>query len=174
VGQSLYAVVEATGGDPLLFRKGSLIGMEPFSKRHRKTLNERLSTDVAKPPSDSTFRLLLAQLDVEGFESLLLQRVASPARKRPSKPWSVMAVMQHPDTCRRCGTLLQGVNPAPAPPCRRTWKRPFQATAMALESESNPVKCLAGNAENRRRRQKPWTGPHSDHVAAALAISQKA
>ena len=31
----------------------------------------RLGTHVAKPPSDSTFRLLLAQLDVEGFEGLL-------------------------------------------------------------------------------------------------------
>jgi hypothetical protein len=30
-----------------------------------------LGTDFGKSPSDSTFRLLLAQLDVEGFETLL-------------------------------------------------------------------------------------------------------
>jgi hypothetical protein len=47
--------------------QGSLMGMERFAKRHRKTLNELLGTQVAKPPSDSTFRLLLAQLDVERF-----------------------------------------------------------------------------------------------------------
>jgi len=42
-----------------------------FAKRHRQTLNELLGTDFGKSPSDSTFRLLLAQLDVAGFESLL-------------------------------------------------------------------------------------------------------
>ncbi|MCX5966461.1 MAG: transposase family protein [Cyanobacteria bacterium] len=55
----------------ILSGQGSLMGMERFAKRHRKTLNELLGTHVAKPPSDSTFRLLLAQLDVEGFEGLL-------------------------------------------------------------------------------------------------------
>ena len=55
----------------ILSNQGSLLGMERFAKRHRKTLNELLGTHVAKPPSDSTFRLLLAQLDVEGFENLL-------------------------------------------------------------------------------------------------------
>ena len=43
----------------ILSNQGSLMGMERFAKRHRKTLNELLGTDVAKPPSDSTFRLLL-------------------------------------------------------------------------------------------------------------------
>ena len=47
------------------------MGMERFAKRHRKTLNQCLGTHIIKSPSDSTFRLLLAQLDVEGFESLL-------------------------------------------------------------------------------------------------------
>jgi len=47
----------------ILSGQGSLMGMERFAKRHRKTLNELLGTHVAKPPSDSTFRLLLAQLD---------------------------------------------------------------------------------------------------------------
>jgi hypothetical protein len=55
----------------ILSKQGSLLGMERFATRHRKTLNELLGTHVAKPPSDSTFRLLLSQLDVEGFESLL-------------------------------------------------------------------------------------------------------
>ena len=55
----------------ILSGQGSLLGMERFAKRHRKVLNELLGTHVAKPPSDSTFRLLLAQLDVEGFENLL-------------------------------------------------------------------------------------------------------
>ena len=51
--------------------------MERFAKRHRKALNELLGTHIAKPPSDSTFRLLLAQLDVEGFEALLQQWMAA-------------------------------------------------------------------------------------------------
>ena len=45
--------------------------MGRFAKRHRKTLNELLGTHVANPPSDSTFRLLLSQLDVDGFAALL-------------------------------------------------------------------------------------------------------
>ncbi len=61
----------------ILSGQGSLMGMERFAKRHRKTLNELLGTHVAKPPSDSTFRLLLAQLDVEGFEGLLQQWMAA-------------------------------------------------------------------------------------------------
>jgi hypothetical protein len=61
----------------ILSNQGSLMGMERFAKRHRQTLNELLGTQVAKPPSDSTFRLLLAQLDVEGFESLLQDWVRS-------------------------------------------------------------------------------------------------
>ena len=56
---------------------GGLLGMERFAKRHRKTLNKLLGTHIAKPPSDSTFRLLLAQLDVEGFETLLQQWMAA-------------------------------------------------------------------------------------------------
>ncbi|MEB3202872.1 MAG: transposase family protein [Synechococcus sp.] len=57
----------------ILSNQGSLLGMEQFAKRHRKTLNELLGTQIATPPSDSTFRLLLSQLDVEGFEDLLQQ-----------------------------------------------------------------------------------------------------
>jgi hypothetical protein len=55
----------------ILSGQGSLVGMERFAKRHCQTLNELLGTEFAKSPSDSTFRLLLAQLDVASFESLL-------------------------------------------------------------------------------------------------------
>jgi hypothetical protein len=55
----------------ILSGQGSLVGMERFAKRHRQTLNALLGTDFGKSPSDSTFRLLLAQLDVAGFENLL-------------------------------------------------------------------------------------------------------
>ena len=57
--------------------QGSLLSIERFAKRHRKMLNELLGTQVTKPPSDSTFRLLLAQLDVEGFEGLMQQWMAA-------------------------------------------------------------------------------------------------
>jgi hypothetical protein len=61
----------------ILSGQGSLVGMERFAKRHRQTLNELLGTDFGKSPSDSTFRLLLAQLDVEGFETLLRDWMAA-------------------------------------------------------------------------------------------------
>jgi len=51
--------------------------MERFSKRHRNTLNVLLGTHIANPPSDSTFRLLLSQLDVGGFDALLQQWMAA-------------------------------------------------------------------------------------------------
>jgi hypothetical protein len=61
----------------ILSHQGSLLGMERFAKRHRITLNALLGTQIARPPSDSTFRLLLAQLDVDGFEALLQQWMAA-------------------------------------------------------------------------------------------------
>ncbi|QPN60274.1 ISAs1 family transposase [Synechococcus sp. CBW1002] len=61
----------------ILSGQGSLVGMERFAKRHRQTLNELLGTDFGKSPSDSTFRLLLAQLDVAGFETLLRDWMAA-------------------------------------------------------------------------------------------------
>jgi hypothetical protein len=61
----------------ILSGQGSLVGMERFAKRHRQTLNELLGTDFGRSPSDSTFRLLLAQLDVAGFESLLRNWMAA-------------------------------------------------------------------------------------------------
>jgi hypothetical protein len=61
----------------ILSGQGPLMGMERFARRHRKTLHDFLGTHVAKPPSDSTFRLLLAQLDVEGFDGLQQQWMAA-------------------------------------------------------------------------------------------------
>ena len=55
----------------ILSGQGSLVDLEQFAKRHRQTLNKLLGTDFGNSPSDSTFRLLLAQLDMAGFESLL-------------------------------------------------------------------------------------------------------
>jgi hypothetical protein len=57
--------------------QGSLLGMERYAKLNRQTLNGLLATHIANPPSDATFRLLLAQLDVDGFEALLQQWMAA-------------------------------------------------------------------------------------------------
>ena len=57
----------------ILSNEGSLVGIERFARRHRQVLNELLGTDFGKEPSDSSFRLLLSQLDVSGFETLLRQ-----------------------------------------------------------------------------------------------------
>ena len=48
-----------------------LVAMERFAKRHRQKHNELLGTDFGKSPSDATLPLLLTQLDVPGFETLL-------------------------------------------------------------------------------------------------------
>jgi hypothetical protein len=61
----------------MLGNQGSLLGLERFAKHHHKTLNELLSTHLAESPSVSTFRLLLAQLDVGRFEVLLQQWIAA-------------------------------------------------------------------------------------------------
>jgi len=61
----------------ILSGQGSILGMERFAKRQRKTLNALLGTYIAKSPSDSTFRWLLNQLDVEGFEFLLQQWITA-------------------------------------------------------------------------------------------------
>jgi hypothetical protein len=57
----------------ILSNEGSLVGIERFARRHREVLNKLLGTDFGKEPSDSTFCLLLSQLDVAGFETLLRQ-----------------------------------------------------------------------------------------------------
>jgi hypothetical protein len=54
----------------ILNNEGSLVGIERFARRHREVLNELLGTNFGKESSDSTFRLLLSQLDVAGFETL--------------------------------------------------------------------------------------------------------
>lgn len=46
----------------------SLMEMERFANHDRQTLNGLLGTDFGKTSSDSTFRLLLAQLDVPGLK----------------------------------------------------------------------------------------------------------
>jgi hypothetical protein len=61
----------------ILSGQGSLVEMERFAKRHHQALNELLGTDFRKPPSDSTFRLLRAQLDVPCFETLLRDWMAA-------------------------------------------------------------------------------------------------
>ena len=55
----------------ILSGQGSLVGMVWTANRHRQTLIELLGTDFDKSPSDSTFRMLLAQLVVPGFRTLL-------------------------------------------------------------------------------------------------------
>jgi hypothetical protein len=57
----------------ILSGQGSLVGMERFATRHLALVNEVLGLEIGKPPSDSTFRYLFLQLDVEAFETLLLQ-----------------------------------------------------------------------------------------------------
>jgi hypothetical protein len=65
----------------ILSGQGSMVGMERYSfgegfayaKRHLALLNEVLGLEIGKPPSDSTFRYLFLQLDVEALEALLLQ-----------------------------------------------------------------------------------------------------
>jgi hypothetical protein len=63
----------------ILSNEGSLVGIERFARRHREVLNALLGTDFGKEPSDSTFRLLLSQLDVAGFETLLRQWMSAQA-----------------------------------------------------------------------------------------------
>ena len=55
----------------ILSGQGSLVGMVWTANRHRQTLIELLGTDFDKSPSDSTFSMLLAQLVVPGFRTLL-------------------------------------------------------------------------------------------------------
>ena len=57
----------------ILSNDSSLVGMERFARRHVEVLYESLVTDSGKEPSDSTFRLLLSELDVAGFVTLVRQ-----------------------------------------------------------------------------------------------------
>ena len=77
-----------------------------YAKRHRKTLNQLLGTHIAKSPSDSTFRWLLSQLDVEGFESLLQQWIAA----QPGVPEMVDTLVSGGKTLR--GSIAENVSGA--------------------------------------------------------------
>ena len=84
-----------------------VLGMERFAKRHCKTLNDLLGTHIGKPPSDSTFRLLLAQLDVDGFEALLEQWMAAqPGSIRSPLSNLAGAILGRPES-RYCVSLGQ-------------------------------------------------------------------
>ncbi|MFQ6538469.1 hypothetical protein [Aphanothece stagnina] len=61
----------------ILSGQGSLVGMERVTQPHRLTLNELQGTAFGKSPSDSTCQLLLAQLDLAGFETLLQDLMAA-------------------------------------------------------------------------------------------------
>lgn len=54
----------------ILSDQGLLVEMERIAKPHRHKLNDLLDTDFGKTSLDSKFRLLLGELDVEGFEAL--------------------------------------------------------------------------------------------------------
>ena len=55
---------------PTLSGQGLLVEMERTAKPHRHNFNNLLVNDSGKPPLDSSSRLLLCELDVEGFEAL--------------------------------------------------------------------------------------------------------
>ena len=76
----------------ILSNQGSLLGMERFAKRHRKTLNKLLGTHIAKPPSDSTFRLLLSQLDVDCLVSIRLMRPSNRLSPDRSEQEDIKAI----------------------------------------------------------------------------------
>ena len=83
----------------ILSNEGSLVGIERFARRHRQVLNELLGTEFGKKPPDSTFRLLLSQLDVAGFETLLRQWMSAQP-----------GVAEGLETLVRDGKTLQGTS----------------------------------------------------------------
>lgn len=109
----------------ILSGQGSLLGMARFAKRHRKTLNALLGTHIAKSPSDSTFRWLLSQLDVGGFESLLQQWITA----QPGVPEMVDTLVYDGKTLR--GSIAENASGAacfisgadPPSPARRSRQR---------------------------------------------------
>jgi hypothetical protein len=56
--------------------------MARCAEGHRQTLNELLGSEFCKSRLVSTFRLLLVQLDVPGFEALLLDRMKAQPGER--------------------------------------------------------------------------------------------
>lgn len=71
-------MVDAAGGDPPHSKQpGSADGHGALCQPALQDPQRALGTQVAKPPLDSTFPVLLAQLDVEGFEAMLQQWIAA-------------------------------------------------------------------------------------------------
>ena len=132
----------------ILSGQGSLLGMERFAKRHRKTLNQLLGTHIAKSPSDSTFRWLLSQLDVEGFESLLQQWITA----QPGVPEMVDTLVSGGKTLRgsiaenASGAARYGLRPTASTSPRRActptaWAWPSLRTPTPLTAAARSALC---------------------------------
>ena len=71
-------MVDTAGGEPGHPQQPGFVARDgAFCQAPPQDLNELLGTHIANPPSDSTFRLLLSQLDVDGFDALLQQWMAA-------------------------------------------------------------------------------------------------
>jgi hypothetical protein len=116
--------------------QGSLLGMERYAKLNRQTLNGLLATHIANPPSDATFRLLLAQLDVDGFEALLQQWMAA----QPSFTESV-------DTLVCVGKTLRGYVRA-----NRFWRTAFYRPGEPVLQYAGRCDCPKHLRHRCRRR----------------------
>jgi hypothetical protein len=81
----------------ILSGQGTPGGMEQFAKRNPQTLNELLGTEFGRTPPDSTFHLLLAQLDVPGFEIPMTNWLGA----NPSGAEELETLVSD---ARRCGT----------------------------------------------------------------------
>jgi hypothetical protein len=122
----------------MLSNQGSLLGMERIAKRHRKTLNELFGTHIANPPSDSTFRLLLAQPDVDGFEALLQQWMAA----QPGVTESV-------DTLVCDGETLRGYDLS-----NRFWRTAFYRPGELVLQHAGRCDCPKHLRHRCRRRDR--------------------
>ena len=126
--------------------------MERFAKRHRQTLNELLGSDSGQSPSDSTLRLLLAQLVVTGLVTLLRNWMAAqPGMAIAQTTYATDASSE----IQALGQLLE---------------------AVALEGVL--VLCCSSNT-SAIRSTKPatprwWTQPAHGGLAGAQATSQQA
>ena len=126
--------------------------MERFAKRHRQTLKELLGSDSGQSPSDSTLRLLLAQLVVTGLATLLRNWMAAqPGMAIAQTTYATDASSE----IQALGQLLE---------------------AVALEGV--PVLCCSSNT-SAIRSTKPatprwWAHPAHGGLAGAQATSQQA
>ncbi len=87
---------------------------------------------VARPPSDPTFRLLLAQLDVEGFESLLQDWVRTQIGATDAGG-AFAALRQLLDRAELEGLLVQADARRRLPDCRDTQAPPAWPQASVPE-----------------------------------------